>query len=260
MSSIQTILHPTDFSENSRHAFDTACSLVKDKNSRLIVLHVAPPFTGPVPVEPAPNPLVSAESQEFLKGRYTWPQPSDPRIVVEHRVTEGEAAREILELAKTLKCDIIVMGTHGRTGLSRLLTGSVAEVVMRKAACPVLAVKTPLPDASTAESETRTKPGEIVDVRRSGPALTKIRTEKLVRAEEFEIKRLFVPAGKEIAEHKAPGTLIVECREGRVAFTALGKTQELQAGELLFLPAGEPHSLKGLEDASVLLTILPVKQ
>ena len=84
--------------------------------------------------------------------------------------------------------------------------------------------------------------------------------EKLVRTEEFEIKSLFVPAGKEIAEHKAQGTLIVECREGRVAFTALGKTQELQAGELLFLPAGEPHSLKGIEDASLLLTLLAAKK
>jgi nucleotide-binding universal stress UspA family protein/quercetin dioxygenase-like cupin family protein len=259
MSSIQTILHPTDFSESSQYAFETACSLVKDKNSRLIVLHVAPSFTGPIPQEPAPNPLVSAESQEFLKGRYIWPQPSDPTIIVEHRVAEGEAPREILELANALKCDLIVMGTHGRTGLSRFLTGSVAEEVLRKSACPVLAVKTPLPEVSPKEPDPRTNPGEIVDVRRSGPALTKIQSAKLARTEQFEIIRLFVPAGKDIAEHKAQGTLIVECREGRVAFTALGKTQELQAGELLFLPAGEPHAVKGIEDASLLLTLLPAK-
>lgn len=260
MSSIHTILHPTDFSDSSRHAFDTACSLVKDKNSRLIVLHVAPPFTGPVPVEPAPNPLVPAESQPFLTGRYTWPQPSDPKIVVEHRVAEGEAAREILQLAKAFQCDMIVMGTHGRTGLSRLLTGSVAEEIMRKAACPVLAVKAPLPDIATAESEPQTNPGEIVDVRRSGPALTKTRSEKLARTAEFELVRLLVPAGKEIAEHKAPGTLIVECREGRVAFTALGRTQNLEPGQLMFLPAGEPHSLKGIDDASLLLTVIAAKK
>jgi len=259
MPTIQTILHPTDFSESSGHAFNTACSLVKDHNTRLIILHVAPPFTGPIPVEPAANPLVSAESQESLRGKYTWPQPSDPKIVVEHRVAEGEAAPEILRLAKALKCDLIVMGTHGRTGLSRFLTGSVAEEVLRKAACPVLAVKTPLPEVSPVATEPRTKPGEVVNIRRSGPALTKFHTEKLVRAEGFELIRLFVPAGKEIAEHTTQGTLIVECCEGRVAFTALGKTQNLQAGELLFLPAGEPHSLKGLEDASLLLTLLPTK-
>ena len=259
MPSIQTILHPTDFSESSQHAFETACSLVKDSNTRLIVLHVGLPSTAPIPFETVPNPLVPAESQEFLKGRYTWPQPSDPRIIVEHRVAEGEVPHEILQLAKALKCDLIVMGTHGRSGLSRFLTGSVAEEVLRKAPCPVLAVKTPLPEAA-AEPESRTNPGEIVDVRRSGPALTKMRVEKLVRAEEFEIKRLFIPAGKEIAEHKAQGTLIVECREGRVAFTALGKTQVLQSGELLFLPAGEPHSLKGIEDASLLVTLLAAKK
>jgi len=50
--------------------------------------------------------------------------------------------------------------------------------------------------------------------------------------------------------------MIVHCLEGRVAFTALGKTQVLEAGKLLDLPAGEPHALKGIEDASLLLTIL----
>ncbi len=259
MSSLQTILHPTDFSDSSLHAFETACALVKDQNTRLIVLHVAPPFTGPIPVEPSPNPLVSAESQGFLAGRYTWPQPSDPTIVVEHRVTEGEAAREILQLAKTFNCDMIVMGTHGRTGLSRLLTGSVAEEVMRKSTCPVLAVKAPLPDATAAAAEPQTNPGEIITVRRSGPALTKTRSEKLVRTEAFELIRLFVPAGKELAEHRAPGTLIFECREGRVAFTALGKSQNVEPGQLLFLPAGEPHSVKGLEDATLLLTVIAAK-
>ena|SRR5579872_4023256 len=259
MPSIQTILHPTDFSESSQYAFETACSLVKDKNTRLIVLHVALPSTAPIPFEPVPNPLVPAESQEFLKGRYIWPQPSDPKITVEHRVAEGEAPHEILQLAKALKCDVIVMGTHGRTGLSRFLTGSVAEEVLRKAACPVLAVKTPLPAASSEESRPQTNPGEIVDVRRSGPTLTKIRSEKLVQTEDFEITRLFLPAGKDVAEHKAQGTLIVECCEGRVEFTALDKTQDLQTGALLFLPAGERHSLKGIEDASLLLTVLAAK-
>jgi nucleotide-binding universal stress UspA family protein/quercetin dioxygenase-like cupin family protein len=257
MRTLQTILHPTDFSESSRYAFETACSLVRDKNTRLIVLHVGLPSVAPIPFEPVPNPLVPAESQEFLSGRYIWPQPPDPTMIVEHRVAEGEAAAEILRLAKALKCDLIVMGTHGRTGFSRFLTGSVAEEVLRKAVCPVLAVKTPLPEASPVEAEPRAKPGEVVDLRRSGPALTKIQSDKLVRAEGFEIIRLFVPAAKEIAEHKAQGTLIVECCEGRVAFSALGKTQNLQAGELLFLPAGEPHSLKGINDASLLLTLLP---
>ena len=56
-------------------------------------------------------------------------------------------------MAKELPADLIVMGTHGRTGLARLLMGSVAEVVVRKAACPVLTVKTPVPDAAPVAGE-----------------------------------------------------------------------------------------------------------
>ncbi len=63
---------------------------------------------------------------------------------VERRLLQGDAAREILGVAKDMKCDLIVLGTHGRTGLGRLLMGSVAEQVVRHASCPVLTVKMPL--------------------------------------------------------------------------------------------------------------------
>ena len=71
----------------------------------------------------------------------------------------------------------------------------------------------------------------------------------------MEVIRLVVPAGKEIEEHKAKGEIVVHCLEGRVAFTAFGKTQTLEAGKLLYLPTGEPHSVKGIDNASLLLTI-----
>jgi quercetin dioxygenase-like cupin family protein len=100
------------------------------------------------------------------------------------------------------------------------------------------------------------KPGEIVDVRPLGSALASAQTSTLVRAEQVEIIRLVVPAGKEIAEHKAKGEIVVQCLEGQVAFTAFGKTQDLEAGKLLYLPTGEPHSVKGIKSASLLLTIL----
>jgi nucleotide-binding universal stress UspA family protein len=64
-------------------------------------------------------------------------------VQMKRLIREGEVAGEILTLAKEGPCDLIVMGTHGRTGLSRLLMGSVAEEVVRKARCPVLTVKTP---------------------------------------------------------------------------------------------------------------------
>ena len=100
------------------------------------------------------------------------------------------------------------------------------------------------------------KPGEVVDVRPLGSALASAQTKTLVRAEQVEVIRLVVPAGNEIEQHKAKGEIIVQCLEGRVAFTALGKTQTLEVGKLLYLPTGEPHSVKGVENASLLLTVL----
>ena len=100
------------------------------------------------------------------------------------------------------------------------------------------------------------KPGEVVDVRPLGSALASAQTKPLFRAEQVEAVRLVVPAGKEFKEHKAKGEIVVQCLEGRVAFTAFGKAQNLEAGKLLYLPTGEPHSVKGVEDASLLLTIL----
>jgi len=104
------------------------------------------------------------------------------------------------------------------------------------------------------------KAGEIVDVRPLGSALASAQTKTLVRAEQVEVIRLVVPAGKEIEEHKAKGEIVVHCLEGRVAFTAFGKTQNLEAGKLLYLPKGEPHTVKGIENASLLLTVLLPKR
>jgi quercetin dioxygenase-like cupin family protein len=100
------------------------------------------------------------------------------------------------------------------------------------------------------------QPGEVVDVRPLGPALASSQTQTLLRAGQVEVRRLMVPAGTEIAEHKAKGEIVVHCLEGRVAYTAFGKTHTLEAGKLLYLPTGEPHSVKGIENASLLLTVL----
>ena len=100
------------------------------------------------------------------------------------------------------------------------------------------------------------QPGEVVDVRPLGSALASAQTQTLVRAEQLEVIRLVVPSGKEFKEHKAKGEIVVQCLEGRVAFIAFGKTQNLEAGTLLYLPTGEPHTVKGVENASLLLTIL----
>ena len=118
MAGIQTILHPTDFSESSRYAFQTACALARDYHAKLVVLHVMMPSVSPLLDEPPPDPLRSAESQGSLAA-HPWPQPSNSEIHVEHLLAEGDPADEILRVAEALRCDLVVMGTHGRTGLGR---------------------------------------------------------------------------------------------------------------------------------------------
>lgn len=99
------------------------------------------------------------------------------------------------------------------------------------------------------------KSGEVV-VLPLGAALASAETSALVKTSQIEVLRLVIPAGKEIATHKAPGPITVQCLEGRISFTAHGTTQQLDAGKLLYLETGEPHALTGLEDSSVLVTIV----
>ena len=152
MLPIRTILHPTDFSERSANAFEVACSLARDSGAGLIVLHVLErpviAYTGVAMAPPAPGP--SEEERKALLKRLKHVQPQAPAVAVEHRLEQGDPATGILQVAQEAGCDLIVMGTHGRTGLGRLLLGSVAEQVLRKAPCPVLTVKTPLPEARSA--------------------------------------------------------------------------------------------------------------
>jgi quercetin dioxygenase-like cupin family protein len=102
--------------------------------------------------------------------------------------------------------------------------------------------------------------GELVDIRPLGSALASSERTILLRAEQVEVIRLVVRAGKEIPAHKAKGEIVVQCLEGRVAYTVFGKTLILEVGKLLYMPMGEPHSVKGIEDASLLLTIFLPKQ
>jgi nucleotide-binding universal stress UspA family protein/quercetin dioxygenase-like cupin family protein len=257
MHRIRTILHPTDFSENADYAFETACDMARENKATLIVLHIMSPSVSPLLREPPPDPLLPAESQR-LPARFPWPQPSGPPIHLEHRVAEGNPAEEILRLAGLVTCDLIVMGTHGKSGLGRFLTGSVAEEVLRKASCPVLVVKIPLRAGPEIETETTAAPGEPIDLRPRGAALASARTRTLVRTTTMKVVRLIVRAGQEIAEEISKGETVVLSLEGRVALTALGKTQTLEAGHLLHFPAGQPYAFEGIEDASVLLiTFIP---
>jgi nucleotide-binding universal stress UspA family protein len=136
---LRVILHPTDFSPCSESALRVARSLARDHGARLIVLHVAPLevlIDGTTAV--AWDPQSYRDALEQARGRI---EGTDLKYPVETRLGRGDEVTEILQAAQEVECGLIVLGTHGRTGLGRLLMGSVAEAVLRRAACPVLVVK-----------------------------------------------------------------------------------------------------------------------
>ncbi len=161
MLPIRTVLHPTDFSEHSDAAFRLACSLTRDYRARLIVLHVLERpllvYGGVMTAPPPPPP--SAEERRSAQEQLHKIKPPDPAIGVEHLLEEGDPATAVLQVAQERQCDLIVMGSHGRTGLGRLLMGSVAERIVRNAHCPVLTVRLPQLRVPPSEEPVRATPG-----------------------------------------------------------------------------------------------------
>jgi quercetin dioxygenase-like cupin family protein len=99
-------------------------------------------------------------------------------------------------------------------------------------------------------------PGEVVDLRPLGPRLFTARTQAIVRTSSFEAVRLVVPAGVEIPSHRVPGRITLQCIEGHAQLGLSDETTDLRAGDWVYLDGNERHSVKGIEDASLLLTIL----
>jgi len=149
MLTLHRILHPTDFSPCSNYAFQLACDLARDHGADLIVLHVMPE-----PVYVLGDGVVTADPPHYRTQRAQKLRQIDVPDLhtrVAHILAEGDAVREILRVAAEKHTDLIVMGTHGWTGLTRLLMGSVAERVVRQAPCAVLTVKTPIKPEPIAE-------------------------------------------------------------------------------------------------------------
>lgn len=143
MPVFRTILHPTDFSPESRPAFELACDLARTHGAKLILLHVLerPVFVhGGAMSVPPPSP--SIDQRQTLEQQLQQLQPCPKEVPLERTLVEGDPSVAIISFAKEKNCDLIVMGTHGRTGLKRLLMGSVAEKVLRSAPCPVLTLRT----------------------------------------------------------------------------------------------------------------------
>ena len=140
---IRDVLFATDFSDVSRLAGQTAADFARQLGARLHVLHVVPPVTDPTP---APEALRAAAAQLG----------AGPAIVT--AVASGRAASQILDYARRHGVGLIVLGTHGRTGVSHALLGSVAEAVVRRARCPVLAVPAGTPPAPGAAAQVEEAP------------------------------------------------------------------------------------------------------
>jgi nucleotide-binding universal stress UspA family protein len=147
LTTIRTILHPTDFGPAAEAAFHFACSLAREYHSEIVLLHVVEPaFVLPVDGLTVPIPTdIDAESRKRLERIF----PLDQNVKVRRETVIGMPVEEIARVATECKADMVVMGTHGRGGFSRLLMGSVAEGVLRSVACPVLFVKEPSPSGAT---------------------------------------------------------------------------------------------------------------
>jgi nucleotide-binding universal stress UspA family protein len=130
------ILVPTDFSTASDAALPQAEALAKQKSASLLILHVEEPplaYGGGELYYGLPEP----NSERILK-MLEDVRPADPTVAFTHRLTMGDPAGEIVRIAAEEGVEMIVLGTHGRSGMTRMLMGSVAESVVRRAPCPVL--------------------------------------------------------------------------------------------------------------------------
>jgi nucleotide-binding universal stress UspA family protein len=138
MFHVRKILYPTDFSSFSNQAYLHAVALAESYGAGLTVLYVCP--AGGTDAD-----------RRFWSSQLEQIRPVNAAIPVTHVLLEGDPAAEIVRFSRDAGLDLIVMGTHGRTGVERLLMGSVAESVLRDAPCSVLVVKLPrgVPDAET---------------------------------------------------------------------------------------------------------------
>ncbi len=142
---IRQILAPTDFSEYSKEAVAYAFELAQKFGAKLLLLHViempAYPVEGFVPPSIGSTLIEDLERQAWADLAQVLPEAQTDKVAVTRQVVVGIPYRKIVDVAAAEKADLIVMATHGRTGLGHLLIGSVAERVVRTAPCPVLTIR-----------------------------------------------------------------------------------------------------------------------
>jgi nucleotide-binding universal stress UspA family protein len=142
------VLHPTDFSKASAPGFARALTEARQSRGQLYVVHVLAPV---IPMSGAGEGYISPEVYEQMsESARAWAQKQMDRLLAKARAArvrvrgmllEGVAHEQIVRAAKRVRADLIVMGTHGRTGVARFFLGSVAARVAATARCPVLTVR-----------------------------------------------------------------------------------------------------------------------
>jgi nucleotide-binding universal stress UspA family protein len=146
---IRSILLPTDFSECAHYALSYAASFARAAHASIICVHVIEPVVPTVGYTGMAEPLPMADISDQLEGSAERELPKIAEadecagLNVEEVIAHGDAASEIVRVARERGVDLIVIASHGRTGLGRMLFGSTAESVVRHAPCPVLVVKPP---------------------------------------------------------------------------------------------------------------------
>ena len=142
---LKNIVVATDFSDNSLPALKTAFSLTLDTKAALHLVHVieipaTAPAVGPA-MAPVQAPIERLRRRALQQMEQLIPADWETDIEVETHILAGNPAKEIAEFASEKNADLIVVGTHGRKGLPRVLLGSTAEALLREAPCQVLVVK-----------------------------------------------------------------------------------------------------------------------
>jgi nucleotide-binding universal stress UspA family protein len=144
MKTVQTVLHPTDFSDASQPAFEEALEMAKTQKAKLVLVHVREPVTQlSAYLTPATYEQVEQAAETAARKQFDGllARAKKAGVTAADLSTDGIPSEQIIAEAKRQKADIIVMGTHGRTGMQKLLLGSVAERVVAGAPCPVLTVR-----------------------------------------------------------------------------------------------------------------------
>ncbi|MBF0288154.1 MAG: universal stress protein [SAR324 cluster bacterium] len=147
MFQLKRILVPADGSETSKRALQYAIELARSFNASMTLLMVVDDqhldFLGPASYPENLNEIIEKRMMDQAKAtlKEFLPSSSDSSISTETVILRGYPVTEIIEYAKTHEIDMIVMGTHGRTGVTHVVIGSIAEKVVRMAPCPVLTVK-----------------------------------------------------------------------------------------------------------------------